>query len=80
MYQSVIVKINTHCNPKKNETYERYAFNSRKQREGEAFEQIVTDLKLKAQTCQFDTLMICERASRIGCLESTCSGTIVKRR
>ena len=33
-----------------------YVFNSRKQLEGEAIEQFVTDLKLKAQTCQFDTL------------------------
>ena len=43
-------------NPKKNETYERYIFNSRKQLPGEAIEQFVTDLKLKAQTCQFDIL------------------------
>ena len=55
-YDSVIGKFDAYCNPKKNETYERYVFNSRKQLEGEAIEQFVTDLKLKAQTCQFDTL------------------------
>ena len=55
-YQSVIGKFDAYCNPKKNETYERYVFNSRKQLEGDAIEQFVTDVKLKAQTCQFDTL------------------------
>ena len=55
-YESVIGKFDAYCNPKKNETYERYVFNSRKQLEGEAIEQFVTDLKLKAQTCQFDNL------------------------
>ena len=55
-YESVIGKFDSYCNPKKNETYERYVFNSRKQLEGEAIEQFVTDLKLKAQTCQFDNL------------------------
>ena len=55
-YQSVIGKFDAYCNPKKNETYEHYVFNSRMQLDGEAIEQFVTDLKLKAQTCQFDTL------------------------
>ena len=55
-YESVIGKFDSYCNPKKNETYERYVFNSRKQLEGDAIEQFVTDLKLKAQTCQFDNL------------------------
>ena len=56
VYQSVIGKFDAYCNPKKNENYERYVFNSRKQQKGEAIEQFVTDLKLKAQTCQFDNL------------------------
>ena len=55
-YESVIGKFDAYCNPKKNDTYERYVFNSRKQLEGEAIEQFVTDLNLKAQTCQFDNL------------------------
>ena len=55
-YESVIEKFNAYCNPKKNETYERYVFHSRKQLQGEPIEQFVTDLKLKAQTCQFDNL------------------------
>ena len=53
-FDSVIEKFNSYCNPKKNETYERYVFHSRKQLQGEPIEQFVTDLKLKAQTCQFE--------------------------
>ena len=49
-FDSVIEKFNSYCNPKKNETYERYVFHSRKQLQGEPIEQFVTDLKLKAQT------------------------------
>ena len=55
-FDSVIEKFNSYCNPKKNETYERYVFHSRKQLQGEPIEQFVTDLKLKAQTCQFENL------------------------
>ena len=55
-YESVIEKFNAYCNPKKNETYERYVFHRRKQLQGEPVEQFVADLKLKAQTCQFDNL------------------------
>ena len=55
-FESVIEKFNACCNPKKNETYERYVFHSRKQLQGEPVEQFVADLKLKAQTCQFDNL------------------------
>ena len=55
-FDSVIEKFNSYCNPKKNETYERYVFHSRKQLQGEPIEQFVTDLKLKAHTCQFENL------------------------
>ena len=55
-YESVVEKFDGYCNPKKNETYERYVLHSRKQLQGEPIEQFVTDLKLKAQTCQFDSL------------------------
>ena len=55
-YESVIEEFTACCNPKKNETYERCVFHSRKQLQGEPVEQFVADLKLKAQTCQFDNL------------------------
>ena len=46
----------SHCNPKTNETYERYVFHRRNQLPGGSIEQFVTDLNIKAQTCQFDNL------------------------
>ena len=52
----VIDKYETYCNPKKNETYERYVFNSRSQAQGEPVEQFITDLKLKARSCGYGTL------------------------
>lgn len=52
----VLQKFDEHCLSKKNETYERYVFGSRLQREGEAFDSFLTDLKLKASTCNFGTL------------------------
>ena len=55
-YESVIEEFTACCNPKKNETYECYVFHRCKQLQGEPVEQFVADLKLKAQTCQFDNL------------------------
>lgn len=49
-------KFDEHCSPKKNYTYERYAFRSRVQSKGESFDSFLTDLKLKAKTCNFGTL------------------------
>ena len=39
-----------HCNPKKNETVERYKLFTRIQEEGESIEKFETDLKLLATT------------------------------
>ena len=55
-YENVVAKFDAYCNPKKNETYERYVFNGRMQQPGEAIGQFVIDLKLKALTCQFEVL------------------------
>ena len=55
-YDEVVKRFKAHCNPKTNETYERYIFNSRNQAQGEPSEQFITDLKLKARTCGFGTL------------------------
>lgn len=56
MKYEVIKKFDEHCSPKKNETYERYVFRSRIQSQGESFDSILTDLKLKAKTCNFGVL------------------------
>ena len=55
-FDSAIDKLNAYGNPTKNETYERYVFHGRKPLQGEPIEQFVTDLKLKAHTCQFENL------------------------
>jgi hypothetical protein len=55
-YDVVVQRFETYCSPKTNETYERYMFNSRKQFEGEAVEQFVTELKIRAQSCNFGDL------------------------
>ena len=54
--QGVMNAFEEHCNPKKNETVERYKFFTRIQEEGESIEKFVTDLKLLAATCNFGTL------------------------
>lgn len=43
------------CQPKQNETVERFKFNIRKQ-EDETFEKYITDVKALAKSCNFGTL------------------------
>ena len=52
----VLAKFDAHCTPKKNETYERYMFRSRLQLKNEPFDNFLTALRLKAQSCNFGTL------------------------
>lgn len=62
LYCEVVKKFDTYCMPKKNETYERYIFRSRLQKEGESLEQYLTDLRIKSQSCSYGTL--CESLIR----------------
>lgn len=55
-YDKVIDKFDAHCSPQKNTVYERYVFRSRVQLPEETFDSFITDLKLKAQSCEFGTL------------------------
>lgn len=55
-YDVVMKKFEDYCTPKKNETYERYVFRNRLQKESESIEQYVTDLRLKSQSCNFEGL------------------------
>ena len=50
----VLEKFDNYCSPRKNEVYERYVFRCRNQKEGEQFDQFVTDIRLKARTCNFE--------------------------
>ena len=52
-FDDVVKKFDEHCSPKKNETFERYVFRSRMQQTAESFDVFLTDLKLKARTCNF---------------------------
>ena len=54
--KDVIHAFEVHCNPKKNETVERYKFFTRVQEEGEPLEKFIVDLKILASTCNFSTL------------------------
>ncbi|XP_064637879.1 uncharacterized protein LOC135494059 [Lineus longissimus] len=55
-YDKVIEQFVKYCSPKKNETYERYVFRSRLQKQGETFDSFITDLRLKSKTCNFADL------------------------
>lgn len=55
-YNLLLEKFETYCTPRCNETYERYVFRSRMQKEGEPFESYFRDLQLKVQSCNFGAL------------------------
>jgi len=51
---SVLVeKFEEYCTPRRNVTWERHVFNTRRQQPGETIDQYVTDLKKKAKSCEF---------------------------
>lgn len=49
----IIIKSDDYFEPQKNVTFERHIFNSRVQAPGESIDQFVTDLKTKANTCEY---------------------------
>uniref|UniRef100_A0A8C6LCJ1 ribonuclease H n=1 Tax=Nothobranchius furzeri TaxID=105023 RepID=A0A8C6LCJ1_NOTFU len=55
-FDVVLQRFDDHCSPKKNETFERYVFRARLQQQDESFDVFLTDLKLKARTCNFGIL------------------------
>ena len=52
----IVEKFSAYCTPKKNVTYERHVFNTRNQKQGETIDQYITELRMKAKTCEFGTL------------------------
>ncbi len=50
---AVLQQFKTYCNPRRNTVYERHRFWSRDQLEGEAVDQWITELKVKAALCEF---------------------------
>lgn len=63
----VINAFENYCNPKKNETVERYKFFVRAQEENEPFDQFVTDLRVLATSCNFGQLKNSLLRDRIIC-------------
>ena len=55
-YADVINKFTNFCMPKKNLVYERYVFNICVQKEGQNVDSYVTELRHKAQTCDYGEL------------------------
>ena len=55
-YFTVLQKFDAYMSPKKNITYMRYRFFSCKQLEGQSIDDFATELKSRAQHCEFDTL------------------------
>jgi len=55
-YACMIHKFDQYCEPRKNVTIERHVFFTRNQRAGETFDVFLTDLKLKAKSCEFEQL------------------------
>ena len=60
-------KFDEYCNPRKNVTWERHKFNTRNKQVGESIDQYVTDLKTKAQMCEFANLKDSLIRDRIVC-------------
>ena len=52
----VFQRFETHCNPMKNETFERHIFKSRTQKADEAIDQFVTDLRRLSVNCNYGDL------------------------
>lgn len=52
-YKNVVDAYEAFCIPKKNVVYERFVFYSRNQKEGEAFDNFLVDIKKLFKTCEF---------------------------
>ncbi|XP_036347585.1 uncharacterized protein LOC118756963 [Rhagoletis pomonella] len=52
-YDAVFAAVENYCTPKKNEVYEAFRFNSRKQEEGEPFESYLLDLRKRVKHCGY---------------------------
>ena len=51
----ILTKLDEYFVPKRNTIYERYVFNCRSQKHGKSFDQLLTELREFAATCQFGT-------------------------
>ncbi|XP_015124738.1 uncharacterized protein LOC107046602 [Diachasma alloeum] len=56
VYKTVVEKFQEYCVPKKNETIIRHLFFQRKQKDGEKFNDFLTDLQKQSSECEFGTI------------------------
>ncbi|KAL5011278.1 hypothetical protein ScPMuIL_009829 [Solemya velum] len=54
-FEAVLAQFRAYCNPRKNTVIERYNFWMCSQRDGETFDQFVTELRTRAKNCEFGT-------------------------
>ena len=54
-YDVVLAKFEEYCCPEINETFERFVFRTRMQKESETFNDFLKDLRTKVKTCNFGT-------------------------
>ena len=72
----ILAKFEGHCIPRSNVTWERHVFNTPNQHDDETIDQYITDLKKKAQTCEFQNLKDGLVRDRVVCgirCDKTCS-------
>ncbi|CAB4024135.1 Hypothetical predicted protein [Paramuricea clavata] len=55
-FKGIVEAFSNYCDPKKNETVERYKFFTRVQEAGETLDKFITDVKILAATCNFEQL------------------------
>ncbi|XP_065921947.1 uncharacterized protein [Magallana gigas] len=63
----ILAEFDKHCDPKKNDTVERYQFYSRNQQSGDTFDKFLADIRILADTCNFGTLIESMIRDRIIC-------------
>ena len=54
--ETVIEKFDAYCKPKRNVTYERFMFNSRKQQKNESIDEYIVTLKNLIINCEYQQL------------------------
>ena len=70
----ILEKFEAYCIPQKNIMWQRHLFNTRNQCSDKSFDEYLTDLKIKAQSCKFSDLKDSLIRDRIVCI-ITCDKT-----
>ena len=57
VFYIVVDRFDKHCAPRRNDVFERYTFRCRVNQETEIYDSFITDLRLKARTCNIENMM-----------------------